>query len=477
MAIDKLIDHLPFFDGAGRRRFVAGGIILIGVAMQDPDMFRAVLGTEELDIKVILGSPVIAGGAVLLVYAIGSLAEMLGELSLVRAASGIFLALQFPGKIVTWDAVPNRHWFYGFLIIIMKLLLYVTVVPFMVLYFAAAGFVGYTRFAIDIHRRASDRAQAVFENLPDAAKRGLRQPVGNDSDFAQKHIVDLLTNEQDRKWARRLIFRAKDVAATITALQVVVLYTLLSFGIDMGDDGLNKGKSAQLQKIANEVTAAADALQAQDAYTLQAQDKSLRRLFYLDNIRAKMSGYNELAERDFPQNRIAGFRFQQRALESNRKSTEREIARLDKKLKKSKQTKAVQRSPKFELQGLVEDAGAKEARQVEEKRIVDKQSMLRQRLARLKRQTDYKDVLILVSGDSAKDQINGLQDAMSNYRAYFTAEQKQKVLTNLLLTGAWIFFLPLYLGYFATLRNAIVAILEAIAAGADNSAIVSEGAK
>jgi hypothetical protein len=470
MSIDKLIDHLPFLDGAGRRRFVAGGIILIGVAVQNPDLFKDILGLEELDVADILGSPVIAGGAVLLVYAIGSLAEMLGELSLVRAASGIFLALQFPGQVVTWEAVPNRHWFYGFLIIIMKFLLYVTVVPFMVLYFAAAGFLGYTKFAIDIHRRASAKAWAVFEKLPDAAQRGLHQPVGNDTDFAQKYIVDLLTNEPDRKWARRLIIRAKDVAATITALQVVVLYTLLSFGIELGNTGQNEGKSAQLQIIAKDVTVAAN--------NLQERHPTLQSVLFLDNIHRTVRRYDELAERDFPRYRISRLRSQQRVLKSDRERVEREIAQLNKQLEESKRATATAapRSPILQLQRGVKDADAKKAKQIKEKQIEDRRRVLERRLAELKRRPDNADVLKLVSEDATAARITELQGAMINYRDYFTAEQERKLLTNLILTAAWLFFLPLYLGYFTTLRNAIAAILEMVAA-ADDSAAVPEGAQ
>lgn len=460
MSLDKLIDHLPFLDGTGRRRFVAGGIILIGVAVQNPELFKALLGVEDLDIRAILGSPVIAGGAVLLVYAIGSLAEMLGELSLVRAAAGIFRALQFPGQVVTWEAVPGRHWFYGFLIIVMKLLLYVTVVPVMVLYFAAAGFVGYTKFAIDIRRRASPQAWAVFEKLPEAAQRGLHEPVGNDTDFAQKYIVDLLTNEPDRKWARRLIIRAKDVAATVTALQVVALYTLLSFGFETGNAGLAEGASAQLQINAKEVAAAAD--------KLETHDLRWKSIFLLDSIRATVGRYDELPYTYFPDYRISTLRSKQRALDSERRNVKREIAQLE--ASKQKLAEAVPRTPL--LQGQI---GGGITTEQKAKQMDDRLRYLERRLADLKRRPDNTEMLKLVAEEATAARIAELQGAMTGYRDYFTAEQERKVLTNLILTGVWLLFLPLYLGYFTTLRNAIAAILEMVA-NAAAAAAVPEGA-
>lgn len=465
MAIEKIIDHLPFLDGSGRRRFVAGGIILIGIALQNTDTFKAVLRVEDLDIGDILGSPLIAGGAVLLVYAIGSLAEMLGELSIVRAASGIFFALQFPGQVVTWEAVPSRHWFYGFLIIIIKLSLYVTVVPFMVLYFAAAGFVGYTKFTIDIRSRASDRAWAVFEKLPDAAQRGLHQPVGNDSDFAQKCIVDMLTNEPNRKWARRQIVRAKDVAATITALQVVLLYTLLSSG-DWGNSEQKVEETVPLKINVEAVISATN--------KFQGYDKDILSFFALESIRIKVKKYKVFSRDDFPDSRIAELRTEQQRLKSRIRNFENDIVRLDRELKelKNKLATKTSREQKSQVQRSVE---IKVGEQIKDRN--DIKITLERRVTTFTKQVEDIDKFIkLVTEGEVANLTNNLQDAMIDYRDYFRTVQEDKVLNSLILTGVWLFFLPLYLGYFTTLRNAIAAILEAVAA-ADNSAVVPEGAE
>ncbi|MBT3371274.1 MAG: hypothetical protein HOE98_23610 [Rhodospirillaceae bacterium] len=461
MAIEKIIDHLPFLDGSGRRRFVAGGIILIGVAVQNSAIFQEIVKTQKLDIAVILGSPVIAGGAILLVYAIGSLAEMLGELSLVRAASGIFLALQFPGKIVTWEALPERHWFYGFLMVVIKILLFATVVPFMVLYLSAAGFIGYTKFTIDIRRRASAEAWVVYRSLPKAAKRGLHEPVGNDTDFAQKYIVDLFANEPDRKWARRLIIRAKDVAATITALQVVVLYTLLSSGFGLGNAGLIDSKSAQLTLEKEAVVAAAD--------KLEMLNRNLQRVLFLDDIRSTVRSGGELYFRDFPSSRIAILQARQNELEKGLKRNDEEILALTverREIDHSSQTKAKikSRSKAVPEQGLLNMEKERRVTQIDERLVT-----LKKNRDRLKRRPDNKALLEAVSQGKVASGITKLQNEMSNYRDYLWEEQERQFLRNMLLVAAWLFFLPLYLGYFTTLRNAITAILEAVAV-ADNGA-------
>ena len=52
--------------------------------------------------------------------------------------------------------------------------------------------------------------------------------MGNNSDYAMKQIVDLLDDEEDKKWSRKSIGIAKDSAATITAILIVVFYVFLA---------------------------------------------------------------------------------------------------------------------------------------------------------------------------------------------------------------------------------------------------------
>ncbi len=453
MSVEKIVEHLPFLDGSGRRRFVAGGIILIGVAAQNPDLFKAMLGMDELEIGDILGSPVIAGGAVLLVYAIGSLAEMLGELSLVRAASGIFLALQFPGKVVTPDSMPSQHWFYRILLFVLKALLFITVVPFMALYLAALGFVGITKFVIDIRQRVSQGAWTVFSKLPESAQRGLHEPVGNETDFAQKFIVDLLQTEPDRKWARRLIIRAKDVAATVTALQVVVLYTLVSLTFEVSGGDISIRESPQFQTDVKAVTEAVK--------SVRNQNNAFTAIFDLNGIMSAVNQRRELRSSQFPQYKLGRLNSLQRKLEADKKSVRRQLAELDKQTRKIplELTQQLTRNPVAQNLQATTKAVAERA-----KKINAKKRSLEVRLAQLNRQTDYKKTLAAVSEPKPAAKIDALNAAMSGYRDYFFTEQERRFLTNLVLTSAWLFFLPLYLGYFTTLRNAIAAILEAIAA-------------
>ena len=186
---------------------------------RERDSGKCDLVLGEFDVGDILTSPTIAGGVVLLVYAIGSLAEMFGELFLVRAASGIFWGFQFPVHAVKYKNKVLR--------MTTRTVLTVFVGPILAIFFALYGFMGRTHYTIDITALLSQGAQKLYEALPEKVARGLRMPVGDDTEFALKFVIDELESEADRKWARRLVIRAKDVAATITALQVVFLYILI----------------------------------------------------------------------------------------------------------------------------------------------------------------------------------------------------------------------------------------------------------
>lgn len=339
--MDKILDRLPIFDGSGRRRFVAGGIILIGITVPNWDTLQQALG--GLEVGDILTSPMIAAGAVLMVYAIGSLAEMFGELFLVRAASGIFWGLKFPFRTANFNNKVLR--------IIIRTILLFTIAPILAFFYALYGFIGRTVYATDIVSLLSQHAQERYNIMPDKVALGLRMPVGDDTEFALKFVIDELQSEVDRKWARRLILRAKDVAATITALQVVVLYMIL-----VASGGVFFDNTEVLERSRYEIK-------------LTQIDKQL------DNI-----------------------------------------------------------SRKLEKEGISEE---KDKISADEK----------------KRLTESLDTLInerSITRDKYRDQI-------------YSMRQKAAV-QNLFLGIIWLPFLLLYLGFFTTLRNAVIAILEILAA-------------
>jgi len=103
--MDRLIEKLPFFDGSGRRRFVSGGLLVVAVLIMG---WQETIKPEipEVGLKEIIASPIIAAGLVLLVYAIGTVVEMIGEIFMVRAASGLFWGMTFPKRY--WESKLER---------------------------------------------------------------------------------------------------------------------------------------------------------------------------------------------------------------------------------------------------------------------------------------------------------------------------------------------------------------------------------
>ena len=178
--LDKILDRLPFFDGSGRRRFVAGGIIFIGLAGFNWESLSGTLGS--LEVKDIFASPMIAGGALLLVYAIGSIVDLFGELFLIRAASGIFWGLTAPNRAT---AMSERR-----LMKALKVgLAYCVAIPQAILGMLL-GLIGRTKYTIQLSGLLSQEAQSVYESLPEKVAEGLSEPVGDNSEVALKFITD-----------------------------------------------------------------------------------------------------------------------------------------------------------------------------------------------------------------------------------------------------------------------------------------------
>jgi len=215
-----VLEKLPYMDGSGRRRFVTGGIILIGLLWLNWGDIGGAIRIDQIDVADFLSSPTLTFGLILLIYAIGSIVEMLGDLFLVRAASGIFWSFGYPFRIINYKSKIMNF--------IIRAILLVFVVPLLTIYHVVCGIVGRTSYRIQFKDELSDDGCEVFKKLPEKVSKGLIYPVGNESDFAFKYLIDRFEMESDRKWARRLITRAKDVSATTTAVLILIIAAIFS---------------------------------------------------------------------------------------------------------------------------------------------------------------------------------------------------------------------------------------------------------
>ena len=94
--IDKILEKLPYSDGSLRRRFVSGGIVLAGIFILCSGTIKPII--KEVGYGSILASPMVAFASRLLIYALGNVIDMIGEIFFVRAASGVFWAFSFPHR-------------------------------------------------------------------------------------------------------------------------------------------------------------------------------------------------------------------------------------------------------------------------------------------------------------------------------------------------------------------------------------------
>ena len=218
--LEVVLEKLPYMDGSGRRRFVTGGIILIGLIWLNWGSISSEIQVSDIEITDFLASPTLTFCVILMIYAIGSIVEMLGDLFLVRAASGVFWSFGFPSRKVNFK---NKYLKY-----LARAALWLWAVPYIALFYVIRGFLGRTSYQINFENELSEDGGKVFKKLPSKVSKGLAFPVGNESDFAIKYLIDKFRQEPDRKWARRLITRAKDVSATTTSILILVFVGVFS---------------------------------------------------------------------------------------------------------------------------------------------------------------------------------------------------------------------------------------------------------
>ena len=217
--LEKVLERLPYSDGAGRRRIVAGGIVFIAGTFLQKDAFPSSLAQMEL--KEILTSPIIIAVCLLLIYAIGSIVELIGEIFLARAASGVLWGLSFPMRKINYESKALRYvtrgvlWFLGIPILLAEVHLFLS-------------FFGYPSYRIMLNDRLSERAKQLYNTLPEKVADGLSQPVGDNAELACKYVVEKMQDEKDRKWALYSVNRSKDVLAITSALFIAFTIFIVS---------------------------------------------------------------------------------------------------------------------------------------------------------------------------------------------------------------------------------------------------------
>ena len=279
--IDKILEKIPYSDGSFRRRLVSGCIVLIGllVLFCSGEIASFINGSSKFDAKDLLTSPIIAGTLLLLVYAIGNLVEMIGEVFLVKGAAGLYSAFSYPAQ----STKQEKYYIFHFI----GVCAYGLYVPFLMARNMIKSFLGYKTYEIKLKTILNKDAMNLCDSFPDSVVSGLSAPVGNDAEIAWKYIVDQFKNESDQKWARRFISRAKDVLAITTSLVIVFFISILVLFNPFKD----RNQSAiPMDNIKNEIKEYNDSIvnfcNSQDTSSLSVEKSK-----FLDNLKTNLSEY------------------------------------------------------------------------------------------------------------------------------------------------------------------------------------------
>jgi hypothetical protein len=179
-SIDAILERLPYGDGALRRRFIAGGVILLGLAIGFWPSIEAFKLTGPV---ALLPASVLAAFTVMLAYALGTATETLQTVFLLPAAARvvprIFRALQTEPAFSTEKDGDSSL--------------------------------------------LSAPAAAILRSFPPSVLDGLRNPLGRNGELATHYLTTRMTAEEDRRWARKLMARTADLAVATTAGIIILL--------------------------------------------------------------------------------------------------------------------------------------------------------------------------------------------------------------------------------------------------------------
>lgn len=234
--VDKIVEKIPFFDGTFRRRFTAGGLIVLPTVLFAITHYGISISTfGKLEVKDILTSPMLAFGLLILIYAIGNLVEMLGEIFIIRIAGNVVWAFWVPLRLLSKSPRLVRY--------LARTLLWYPGFAFLFSYYGLKGMIGISDYKWDrLSESLSPDAQCLFDKLPSIVKRSLQEPFGNYGDIAWRYFK-ASSSQTQREWLSKIESRNKDILAIITALTIMYIFAIIIVGILLGDQDANIEKN------------------------------------------------------------------------------------------------------------------------------------------------------------------------------------------------------------------------------------------
>lgn len=236
----EILDKLPYSDGAVRRRIVAGGLFwFLAIAIYSfqysipIDTFVAL--TKNLGILLV---------ASLVVYATGSVIEMLGEYFFARIAAGLLQALRSldPNSMPVWRP---KHWpisyrargLWGIPEYVVNLAL---ILPSCIT-LALMGLFGRSVYRLE-------NLDTTLQ-LPASVLEGLREPAGRYANVAFFYFTNVIPDEEKKKWSKSQLNRARDISIITTT---VLLTAPIAVGTLLGNPQMVEAETRALTRLVAE---------------------------------------------------------------------------------------------------------------------------------------------------------------------------------------------------------------------------------
>ncbi|MCS6319679.1 MAG: hypothetical protein H8K05_18300 [Nitrospira sp.] len=223
-SIDIIAERVPAFDGSLRRKFFVGVLVLLTFLVSTPETSNWIKFDPQSSQVWSLSLFTIT--FFLLVFAVGSAIELLGEVSLSRAIGGGFWGIRelFADEFAQKNQRKPSYFINRFRFYIYRLIC----LPVYFFKYFFKGAVGRSDYRLDItpflSPLLSPRGVIKLDSLPQQIKDGICNPLGPKSDLAFHFLAESFTTKVDRHWARSLVNRCRDVLAICTATVVIILY-------------------------------------------------------------------------------------------------------------------------------------------------------------------------------------------------------------------------------------------------------------
>lgn len=213
--VDKLLEKLPVADGRFRRRMMAGGIVALIAGLTYRK--EATLSGGPLELKDLLLSPSLLFVGLVIVYAIGGVVEIFGQLFVIRAVGE---SNHFVRKTLASD--NSRHWIVEWFVKIGKMF----VVIYGVYFALAKGIFGKTEYEfVPSGTNVSPEGLQALARMPGKVRDGIVHPLGDNAEYAVQYLERRL-DDRSRKFVEAKFRNCREMLVLLTSILVGGLLVL-----------------------------------------------------------------------------------------------------------------------------------------------------------------------------------------------------------------------------------------------------------